>query len=50
MTVAIGFRVGSNVGINFWRWTNEKLIGYITKEFIMNDDLLKRSGRGLYFD
>ncbi len=50
MIVAIGFRVRSNIGTNFRRWANERLIEYMTKGFTMNDDLLKRAGGGLYFD
>ena len=50
MIVAIGFRVRSNVGTNFRKWANERLIEYMTKGFTMNDDLLKRAGGGLYFD
>lgn len=50
MIVAIGFRVRSNIGVNFRKWANERLTEYMTKGFIMNDDLLKRAGGGLYFD
>ena len=50
MIVAVGFRVRSNIGINFRKWANERLNEYIIKGFTMNDDLLKRAGGGIYFD
>ena len=50
MIVAVGFRVHSNIGTNFRRWANDKLTEYITKGFTMNDELLKRTGGGKYFD
>ena len=50
MIVAVGFRVCSNIDINFRKWANEKLTEYMAKGFTMNDELLKRAGDGLYFD
>ena len=50
MIVAIGFRVRSNIGTNFRKWANDRLIEYMTKGFTMNDNLLKQAGDGLYFD
>ena len=49
MIVAIGFRVRSNIGTNFRKWANERLKEYMIKGFTMNDELLKRTGGGLYF-
>ena len=48
--VAFGIGVRSNIGTNFRRWANERLIEYMIKGFTMNDDLLKRAGGGVYFD
>lgn len=50
MIVAIGFRVRSNIGTNFRKWANDRLTEYMIKGFIINDELLKKAGGGLYFD
>lgn len=50
MIVAIGMRVKSNIGTNFRIWANNRLSEYITKGYTLNDDLLKRTGGGIYFD
>lgn len=42
MIVAVGFRVCSNIDINFRKWANERLTEYMTKGFTMNDELLAR--------
>lgn len=42
MIVAVGFRVCSNIDINFRKWSNEKLTEYMAKGFTMNDELLAR--------
>lgn len=42
MIVAVGFRVCSNIDINFRKWANEKLTEYMAKGFTMNDELLAR--------
>ncbi|MBR5794768.1 MAG: virulence RhuM family protein [Erysipelotrichaceae bacterium] len=49
MIIAIGYRVKSNIGVNFRKWATETLKEYMTKGFALNDDLLKRAGGGLYF-
>ena len=50
MIVAIGFRVRSNIGTNFRKWANDRLTEYMIKGFTMDDELLKRTGGGIYFD
>lgn len=42
MIVAVGFRVCSNIDINFRKWANEKLTEYMAKGFTMNDELLTK--------
>ena len=41
MILAVGYRVRSNVGIHFRRWASSVLTEYITKGFVLNDDMLK---------
>lgn len=41
MILAIGYRVRSNVGVHFRRWTTEILTEYTKKGFVLNDDRLK---------
>ena len=50
MIVAIRFRVRSNIGTNFRKWANDRLTEYMIKGFTMDDELLKRTGGGIYFD
>ena len=49
MILAIGYRVRSNIGVNFRKWATETLKEYMIKGFALNDDILKRSGGGRYF-
>lgn len=49
MVIAIGYRVRSNVGTRFRIWATETLNEYLTKGFVMNDNLLKEAGGGRYF-
>ena len=49
MILAIGYRVRSNIGINFRKWASETLKEYMIKGFAINDDILKQSGGGRYF-
>lgn len=49
MILAIGYRVRSNIGINFRKWATETLKEYMIKGFAINDDILKQSGGGRYF-
>lgn len=41
MILAIGYRVRSNVGVQFRNWTSKVLKEYMQKGFVMNDDRLK---------
>lgn len=49
MIIAIGYRVRSNIGVNFRKWATETLKEYMIKGYTLNDDLLKRAGGGIYF-
>ena len=49
MILAIGYRVRSNIGVNFRKWATETLKEYMVKGFAINDDILKQSGGGRYF-
>lgn len=48
--ISVGYRVKSNQGTKFRIWATQRLREYIVKGFIMNDELLKQSGGGNYFD
>lgn len=50
MIISVGYRVHSYRGVQFRIWATKVLKEYIVKGFAMNDDLLKRSGGGNYFD
>lgn len=41
MILAIGYRVRSNVGMQFRNWTSKTLKEYMQKGFVMNDERLK---------
>ena len=41
MILAIGYRVRSNVGIHFRRWTSQVLTEYTKKGFVLNDERLR---------
>lgn len=49
MILAIGYRVRSNIGVNFRKWATETLKEYMVKGFAINDNILKESGGGRYF-
>ena len=49
MIIAIGYRVRSNVGTSFRKWATKTLNEYVTKGFVLNDNLLKEAGGGRYF-
>jgi hypothetical protein len=49
MILAIGYRVRSNIGVNFRKWATETLKEYMIKGFAINDDILKESSGGRYF-
>jgi hypothetical protein len=48
--ISVGYRVKSHRGTQFRIWATQRLKEYIIKGFTMNDDLLKKSGGGNYFD
>ena len=48
--ISVGYRVKSQRGTQFRIWATGILKEYIQKGFAMNDDLLKNSGGGNYFD
>jgi len=48
--ISVGYRVKSLRGTQFRIWANSILREYLTKGFAMNDDLLKKSGGGSYFE
>ena len=51
MILAVGFRVRSKRGVQFRRWANEVLTGYLEKGFALDDKRLKNpNGRVDYFD
>jgi hypothetical protein len=39
--ISVGYRVNSKKAINFRIWATETLEEYITKGFVLDDDLLK---------
>jgi len=41
MILAIGYRVRSNVGVQFRKWTSKVLKEYMQKGFVMNDERLR---------
>lgn len=48
--ISVGYRVKSHRGTQFRIWATQRLREYIIKGFTMNDDLLKKSGGGNYFE
>lgn len=48
--ISVGYRVKSHQGTKFRQWATARLREYIVKGFTMNDDLLKQTGGGNYFD
>ncbi|MEQ9099662.1 MAG: RhuM family protein [Imperialibacter sp.] len=50
VTISVGYRVKSLQGTKFRQWATARLREYIVKGFAMNDELLKESGGGNYFD
>lgn len=48
--ISVGYRVKSHRGTQFRIWATHRLREYIIKGFTMNDDLLKKSGGGNYFE
>lgn len=50
MIISVGYRVNSLRGTQFRMWATERLREYIIKGFTMDDERLKSSGGGNYFD
>lgn len=48
--ISVGYRVKSLRGTQFRMWATQRLKEYIVKGFTMNDDMLKETGGGNYFD
>jgi len=48
--ISVGYRVKSQQGTKFRQWATDRLREYIIKGFTMNDELLKQTGGGSYFD
>jgi hypothetical protein len=49
LILAVGYRVKSHRGVQFRKWASEILQEYMKKGFVMNDELLKNAGGGIYF-
>ena len=47
--ISVGYRIKSHRGTQFRIWATQRLKEYLIKGFTMNDDLLKNSGGGNYF-
>lgn len=48
--ISVGYRVRSHRGTQFRIWATQRLREYLVKGFTMDDERLKRSGGGNYFD
>ncbi len=48
--LAVGYRVQSHRGTQFRQWATARLEEYLVKGFTLDDERLKRSGGGNYFD
>ena len=48
--ISVGYRVKSQRGTQFRIWATQRLREYIVKGFTMDDERLKQSGGGAYFD
>lgn len=48
--LAVGYRVRSPRGVQFRQWATTHLRAYLVKGFAMDDERLKQSGGGDYFD
>jgi len=48
--ISVGYRVKSHRGTQFRIWATQRLREYIVKGFTLDDERLKRSGAGNYFD
>ena len=48
--ISVGYRVKSHRGVQFRKWATSRIKEYLIKGFTMNDELLKETGGGNYFD
>jgi hypothetical protein len=48
--ISVGYRVKSAIATRFRIWATERIKEYIVKGFTMDDDRLKQTGGGGYFD
>ncbi len=48
--ISVGYRVKSQQGVHFRQWATALIKEYLIKGFAMNDELLKETGGGNYFD
>lgn len=48
--ISVGYRVNSLLGTRFRIWATERIREYIVKGFTMDDERLKKTGGGSYFD
>lgn len=48
--ISVGYRVKSLQGTKFRQWATARLREYLVKGFTMNDELLKQTGGGDYFE
>lgn len=48
--IAVGYRVRSSRGTLFRQWATERLREYVVKGFTLDDERLKQTGGGGYFD
>ncbi|KWT92174.1 virulence RhuM family protein [Candidatus Magnetominusculus xianensis] len=50
LIISVGYRIKSHVATHFRQWATQRLREYIIKGFTMDDERLKQSGGGSYFD
>ena len=50
LIISVGYRIKSTVATHFRRWATERLREYIVKGFTMDDERLKETGGGKYFE
>lgn len=48
--ISVGYRIKSTVATHFRQWSTQRLREYIIKGFTLDDERLKQSGGGNYFD
>ncbi|MBF0098684.1 MAG: virulence RhuM family protein [Magnetococcales bacterium] len=48
--IAVGYRVRSHRGVQFRTWATQRLREYLVKGFTLDDERLKQTGGGNYFD